>query len=67
MIDISKKPYSCIYKELGPGFLHISAEFIAENEKTSTIQVSKFFFESSIIKKFSTKKSYMKRILQRIC
>jgi hypothetical protein len=39
MLDISKKPYFCINKDLSIGNLHISVEFMGEKEKSSTVQV----------------------------
>ena len=39
LLDISKKNFFCIYKNMTEGSLRISVEFVGENEKTSTVQV----------------------------
>lgn len=44
-IDLSQKNVFCIYKDLSPGSIHLSVEFIGENTETSSIQV--FFLNFS--------------------
>lgn len=43
-MDISKKGSFCVYKNMTKGTAHISVEFVAENQNTSTIQVHLDFF-----------------------
>lgn len=39
MLDISGRPYFCVFKGLTPGILHISVEFVGEKQKSGKIQV----------------------------
>lgn len=62
-IDLSQKNVFCIYKDLSPGSIHLSVEFIGENTETSSIQV--FFLIFQDLNHFFSKISYMSQTQQK--